>query len=171
MGKFGLQTLAKRLQTYRSAMPFSELAGGWSLADYRLVTNDSGNAIFPLGTNAQGFIMYTPEGVMSANLMKPGAKPHANASPHDGTPEERVRSMEHSLAYAGTYTVEKQDEPNKFILRHHVTVSSFPNWVGTVQTRLATLTGYRLVLETEKPVAGGLNGILTWVRVQNVEVN
>jgi Lipocalin-like domain len=146
------RTLSTNIHKYLSAMSLSDLAGGWSLVDYRLIVNDNEKVIFPLGTDAQGYILYTPGGVMSANLAKPGAKPHGAQSPHDGTIEEKARSLGHTLSYAGTYTVEKRPEPNKFIIRHQVTISSFPNWVGTAQTRLATLTGDRLVLETDKPV-------------------
>jgi hypothetical protein len=133
-------------------MSLSNLAGGWSLVDYRLVVSDNEKVIFLLGTDAQGYIIYTPGGVMSANLMKSGAKPHDSQSPHDGTIEEKAQSWSHTLSYAGTYTAEKRIEPNKFIIRHQVTVSSFPNWVGTTQTRLATLMEDKLVLETDKPV-------------------
>lgn len=136
------------------SVPVSALFRGWSLVEFRFFDhNNSDNAIYPLGIDAQGIITYTPEGVMSAHLTRPGAKPHEDANaPFGGSVEERARSMQHTMAYAGSYSVEKTPEPNRFIIRHRVTVSLFPNWVGSVQTRVATITGDRLVLEAQHPV-------------------
>ncbi|OJJ46788.1 hypothetical protein ASPZODRAFT_16538 [Penicilliopsis zonata CBS 506.65] len=159
------------------------LCGSWELVDYRTVIEggdgkEEESVIFPLGRDAQGMITYTADGIISAHLMRPGAPPHLDTGAlHGGTDEERARSLQHSLAYAGFYSVSpREEDPGHLIVRHRVVISSFPNWLGTVQARLATIrpaTRTHLVLETEKPVH--VEGtwrrlILTWRRIPEPEM-
>lgn len=128
-------------------MAMQDLVGSWQLLEYRLILGE--NTVFPLGPKPQGIIIYSADGFMSANLMKPGAKPHEESWPHEGTVEERANSMLHTLTYAGTYSVSESPEyPDRIVVKHHVQVSALPNWVGGVQARLATLSEDMLVLET-----------------------
>jgi hypothetical protein len=130
-------------------MAAQNLIGGWSLVDYRVILGNDQHTILPFGSNPQGILTYTSDGFMSANMMKPGAKPHENSSPHGGTMEENANSLQHTWAYAGTYTIgDNSGYPDRLVVEHSVQVSSHPNWVGTVQSRLATFTEDKLVLES-----------------------
>ena len=51
----------------------SKLVGAWELIEYNAyLPNDQSNIYHPMGANAQGIIMYTPDGYMSAQLQTPG---------------------------------------------------------------------------------------------------
>ncbi|KFA92168.1 lipocalin-like domain-containing protein [Archangium violaceum] len=51
---------------------------------------------------------------------------------------------------------------------HHITGSVFPNWIGTVQRRKATVKGNRLVLSSESLLMGGSESVvvLEWQRME-----
>ena len=54
-----------------------------------------------MGEDATGFIMYHPEGFMSAQMMSAGRPKYASEVLHSGTQEEMVATAEAYLAYAG----------------------------------------------------------------------
>ena len=50
-----------------------QLVGAWELVEYQAYSaDDRSNTIHPMGKNAEGIIMYTPDGYMSAQLQTPG---------------------------------------------------------------------------------------------------
>ena len=53
----------------------SQLVGAWELVDYSAWKEDGSGTVYPLGKDAEGIIMYTPDGYMSARLQKPGQPP------------------------------------------------------------------------------------------------
>lgn len=48
------------------------LIGAWTLVSYVEKPVDGSPTVHPLGEDATGIIMYTPDGFMSAQLMKSG---------------------------------------------------------------------------------------------------
>ncbi|PWY81990.1 hypothetical protein BO70DRAFT_379936 [Aspergillus heteromorphus CBS 117.55] len=154
------------LNTHAQTLP-----GTWTLTDYRARSDDGSNPLFPLGPNPRGIIIYTDAGSVAVHLMKPGA-PHVNSpTPHDGPDDELAQAMRHSLAYAGSYTLQPMENNNEcFIINHQVDVALFPNWVGGLQSRVGRFEhdgGERLVLEaqTKFPFQGTwYTSVLTWER-------
>lgn len=115
--------------------------GAWELVDWR-ATDGSGNVRFPYGEDAAGQITYTPEGRMSAHLMRPPDDPAAAPPQH--------------LSYWGTFTL----QPEAGTVTHHVIGSSQANWIGSDQVRRFTFeSDDRLVLSL------GSNR-LTWERAR-----
>ena len=51
---------------------------------------------------ATGFIMYHPEGYMSAQMMSPGRPKYAGGGLHTGTQDEMAAAAEGYLAYCWT---------------------------------------------------------------------
>ncbi len=49
-----------------------QLVGAWKLVSYVEKPTDGSEPFYPMGTEPQGIIMYTPDGYMSAQLMRPG---------------------------------------------------------------------------------------------------
>jgi hypothetical protein len=124
-----------------------QLIGTWRMAAYT-AERDDGDAIYPLGQDLQGYIMYAADGHMSVNLMKPGRPKFSSGDIMRSTAEERAAAAEGYFAYAGTYEI---DEAKKMVV-HHVEYSLYPNWVGMDQHRLVILEGNRLELRSPKPV-------------------
>src|SRR5260370_33298970 len=65
-----------------------QLIGAWKLVSYIETPMDGSPTRYPMGEKGQGIIMYTPDGYMSAQLMKPGRRNFASGDWFKGTPEE-----------------------------------------------------------------------------------
>ena len=48
----------------------ANLIGAWTLQSYVSMSIDGSDVVYPLGVDARGIIMYTPDGYMSAQLMR-----------------------------------------------------------------------------------------------------
>jgi hypothetical protein len=135
----------------------SQVLGVWSLVSYQS-QDEEGNIIYPLGKDATGFIMYHPEGYMSAQLMSQGRPPYVSGDLHKGTKDEMAEAALGYLAYAGEFEV--NEETNT--LTHHMEVSMNPTWLGQQQPRVGSIEGDML------SIYNGLNPNqkLDWKRVK-----
>jgi hypothetical protein len=105
----------------------SQLVGAWRLVSYETSSVEGGDTAYPLGPDASGLIIYTDDGGMSAQIMAAGRPAYADEDVHGGTDEQRAAAAHGYLAYSGTYQVTDEN-----VVEHHLEVSLFPNWVGTV---------------------------------------
>jgi hypothetical protein len=48
----------------------ANLIGAWTLQSYVSTATDGSDMAYPLGVDARGIIMYTPDGYMSAQIMR-----------------------------------------------------------------------------------------------------
>ena len=138
------------------------VVGIWSLVSYE--TEDSeGNKTYPMGENCEGFIMYHPEGYMSAQMMTPGRPKYAGGGLHTGTQEEMATAAQGYLAYCGPYEVDEQNQ----IVTHHMSVSMNPTWLGDTQPRYVKLDGDILDITSPPVIVDGKeqNTRLIWKRV------
>jgi hypothetical protein len=132
-----------------------QLMGAWELVEYSAFPiDDPSKKIFPMGKDAQGIIMYTHNGYMSAQIQVPGQKPFQSNDLNGHTTEELAESAKNYFAYTGPfYLDEAGDEP---ILMHHMTLSLLPNWLGNTQRRLMKISkegdDIYLTLGPEAPV-------------------
>lgn len=106
------------------------LIGTWELVDYSM-TSPEGEIHYPLGPEAQGLIMYTADGFMSAQLMTPDRRLFRSPSVHGGEVDELSAAASGYLAYSGPYRVDEDRQ----LVYHVVTMSLYPNWVGSDRTR------------------------------------
>ncbi|KAJ5382316.1 hypothetical protein N7517_000227 [Penicillium concentricum] len=139
------------------------LVGTWSLVEYKAVRADNGFISHPMGPKAQGFLIYSPEGFVSAYLMEPEALEFSDAEVGGGTKDELYRAMKHYLAYCGRFELAELD--GVVLVTHHMDVCSFPNWLGSAQERVIKLTGNLLEINTAEPVLYGghfQHGSLVW---------
>jgi len=129
----------------------SKLLGAWRLTSY-FAEGANGDVIYPLGPDAQGYIMYTGDGHMSATVMRPNRAKFAAADPIAGTPQEQASAAAGYLSYAGTFEV---DEANSVVI-HHLKTALIPNWVGNDFKRKVILDGDKLELRGLAPsLVGG----------------
>src|SRR5260221_10128508 len=98
-------------------------------------------------TYAQGFILYAPDGYMSAQLQGLARAPFAEGDLLRGSPAEYIAAGSSYIAYSGRFFVDEA----KRSLSHEMAVSFFPNWVGQRQVRLVEVDGERLQLSTDGP--------------------
>ena len=137
-----------------------QLIGAWRLVSYVESPTDGSPARFPMGKKPEGIIMYTPDGYMSAQLMRPGRSDFASGDWFKGTPEEYSEEASAYIAYSGPFHV---DEATR-TLTHSMTVSLYPGWIGQTQPRVVRLEGDHLELSTAAPIKSG--GALVMARLQ-----
>jgi hypothetical protein len=117
--------------------------GAWELLSYTIDDSEAGDTTYPLGPHPVGLIMYTEDGYMSAQLMRPDRStvaPPPGASGRSLGPESAAATG--YLAYSGPFHVDETTGT----LHHKVTVSVFPSWVGSTQLRDSHLEGDTLTL-------------------------
>jgi hypothetical protein len=113
----------------------TELIGAWRLISWSLIYDDGRPAEFPLGSDAQGMIMYTANGEVSATLMR------ANRAAKAPTSEvERATAFTDSFAYAGRYEVRDAT------VFHTIEIATNPALIGVKTTRRILLEGDHLTL-------------------------
>lgn len=122
----------------------SHLHGSWRLISWE-ERDSTGRVSYPLGPHAIGQIMYTPDGRMFAQLMRPDSGRFASEDWRKATPEEKSAAWGNYFGYFGTFSI---DPDNKAIV-HHIEGSWFPNLVGTDQIRYFRLEGDRLLLDAD----------------------
>ena len=112
-----------------SPLEVSRLVGVWAHDSYT-VTDREGLAGFPYGQDPVGQLIYTEDGRMSAQMMRPD---FALESIADVEAVTAVREMGLSafFAYWGTYSVDE----GAATVTHHLTGCLYPDWVGADQVR------------------------------------
>jgi Lipocalin-like domain len=139
----------------------AKLIGAWTLQSYQSTSVDGSGTMYPLGKDARGIIMYTPDGYMSAQIMRSERTPFDRNDPHLAHQDELAAAAGGYFNYAGPYTVDDD------VIAHHVELSLVPNWIGGIQYRKARLADSRLELSPPAPllIRGELrNAKLVWRR-------
>ena len=145
----------------------SSLVGAWSLVSYCAPSIDNpADMAYPLGPDAEGILLYTQDGYMSATLLRPGQTPYASAEPGNASQAELAESTKRYLGYAGPFLLDEAGQ--RLVVRHKMQLVNFPNWQGNVQTRMMQLRGDELTLGLEGFVdIGGVRRqpMLIWRRM------
>jgi Lipocalin-like domain len=125
-----------------------QLIGAWKLVSYVEKQVDGSAPTCPFGEDAQGIIMYTHDGFMSAQLSVRQRAPFTSDDWSKGKPEEFAAAASSYFAYAGPFQVDEEKQS----LSHSMFISLFPNWIGQTQPRVVHVEGDFLTITTEKPV-------------------
>jgi hypothetical protein len=125
----------------------ANIVGAWTLQSYESSAIDGSNVTFPLGIDARGIIMYTPDGYMSAQIMRAGRTPFDRDDPHLAHDNELAAAAAGYLSYSGPYAVVDDG-----LIAHHVELSLLPNWIGGIQYRTARLQDSQLELSPAEPL-------------------
>ena len=130
--------------------------GTWKLVSWEL-TQPDGTIRYLYGKDVVGYLMYTADGYMSAQIMDPDRQqsdpnfPLETAEAQTLPDPDRARAYSTYVAYCGTYTV----EGDKVI--HHVKAGLIPSWTGSDQRR-------RFRFELGRLIIGSGKHKLTWER-------
>jgi hypothetical protein len=137
-----------------------DLVGTWRLVAARQrMANGSMRPDPQTGPRGIGYIMYEVTGhicVVLANPDRPAWK-----APKSPTDAEVRSAFEGLVAYCGTY---ETNEKLHYVI-HHIEADKNPSIVGTNRTRLATVTGDRLILRPVDLPAGVKEWTVEWERV------
>lgn len=137
------------------------LVGAWRLKAFQ-IESSTGEVSYPFGEDAQGILLYSRCGLMSAQLMRKDRPQFESGDQQVGTATEIEESFKNCVSYYGTY--ELHDDEG-FVI-HHVENSLFPNWEGTPQKRFFDLRNNTLRISTP-PVRWGNEqkvALLIWER-------
>lgn len=115
--------------------------GSWYLVEWTSTSADSGETTHPMGEDAEGRIIYTADGRMSAHLMR---------REREGT------GYDEYISYTGSWEL-RGDE-----VVHHVELATYPDWPGTDLVRTVEWHDGDLVLTT--PPRKGWVSRLRWRR-------
>jgi hypothetical protein len=113
--------------------------GSWELEKYSAILSD-GVLSYPLGEAAVGWGTYSPDGRMSAHLMRSDREPFgAGRRPgvDDIAADLIVAAASGYIGYCGRYVV----DPATQIVSHAVECALIPDWVGTTMVRSYTFIG------------------------------
>jgi len=130
--------------------------GTWKLMSWEF-TQPDGTIQYLYGKDVVGYLMYTADGYMSAQIMDPDRQqsdpnfPLETAEAQTLPDSDRARAYGTYVAYCGTYTV----EGDKVI--HHVKAGLIPSWTGSDQRR-------RFRYELGRLIIGSGKHKLTWER-------
>lgn len=138
-----------------------ELNGAWRLVHWRRINAD-GSQCFPLGEHAEGTLLYTDDGYMSAMMTAADRPEIEGGDPLGGDSEARATAYSTCLAYSGTW----QRQGDTVI--HRLTDSLYPNWSGTVQSRSIEDREGELILRTPQDGPGGVVNEIVWARPRTV---
>jgi len=144
----------------RSVLRRADILGAWVLVSWTAEVD--GEVSTPLGPDPVGTIIYTPDGYMSAQLMRRDRPAYRRADIDGGTTEQTVAAASGYLAYSGPYTLDESTGA----VHHHVGVSLLPNWLGGTQVRQGHLDGTTLVLSADSTSRKGrtTRSTLVWRR-------
>jgi hypothetical protein len=104
---------------------------------------EGGTVEFPFGERATGMLLYTADGAMAAVVGRsdqPALEMDLLAGTVEASESELAAAFGSAYGFAGTFVVEGD------IVRHHILVSTVPNWVGTDQVRPYSIEGETLTL-------------------------
>ena len=133
--------------------------GTWRLISWE--NRDAGGQLgYPLGPDALGYITYTADGYIFAQIMAAGRATLATQNPFGGVDAEAAAAARSHMSYCGKYEVRNGE------VVHRVAISDFPNWVGGEQLRFYKFEGEKLILsappfQTKK---GEITTFLIWER-------
>jgi hypothetical protein len=143
-----------------SAESSKDILGTWML--HSLVVDHGGVKIEPYGANPRGAITFGPDGRFSLIVSRSDLPPLASNNRLLGTVEEYRAIVQGSIAYFGTYTID--ESARTFTV--HVEGGTFPNWVGTDQKRIFSVSGDELKYTNTNRSAGAGTALVVWRRVK-----
>lgn len=138
-----------------------QVIGTWKLLKYTR-EDKNGEHYYPLGKDATGFLMYTDDGYMSAQLMAQGRSAYTLGELHKGTTEEMAEAARGYHAYSGQYEVDEENQT----LYHHMEVSMIPNRLGQVQDRIIVMDGNTITITSK-----ATSSYIVWERAENHSEN
>jgi Lipocalin-like domain len=132
--RFRLTPSADRTAPAHLALLHDKLVGTWVLVSARDRMKDGSERFYPdLGAHGKGYLVYTADGHMCAQLMNPDRPKWKEFD--KPTEAEKISAIDGFSAYCGRYEVDEE----KGMLVHLPELAWSPNYVGTRQLRPYTL--------------------------------
>ena len=139
------------------------LPGAWRLERWTLEYPD-GRVVRPYSPAAEGLLIYSKDGHMSAVLQAPNRATLSSADLTRVADADKAAAFAGCVQYAGRWHVEGDS------VVHSVAFAVNPNLIGTRQVRAVELQGDRLELVARESLEGGGERVhrLVWRRAATV---
>jgi hypothetical protein len=137
----------------------AKLVGAWNLVSMEEVASD-GSIDNLLRDGAVGKIIYTPEGYVSAHVVRRKIERFKDDDWHIATDEDAADAWRNYSGFFGTYEI---DIEQKRIV-HHIEGAWFPNFIGAYSIRHFGFEDSKLILEAI--VETGRTRIV-WTKAEN----
>jgi hypothetical protein len=138
-----------------AAQSANNIVGTWALVSVE------GPGFIPFGSAPKGLLIFTANGRFSSFFMRTDLPQYASDKRVEGTAAEYKATVEGSLAYFGTYSVNGTD------LNLHIEGSTFPNWIGADQKRTnIAVTADEFKYTQPLPSGGGPPAVIALKRVK-----
>ena len=113
-----------------------QLLGAWELIEYcAYMPDNESDKKYPMGPEAQGIIMYTSDGYMSAQLLTPGQKKFEAP----GSEAQLAEMGKRYVGYTGQFYLDEAGDAQGPILLHHMRTANLPYLLGDTQRRLVKI--------------------------------
>jgi hypothetical protein len=125
--------------------------GTWKLVSWENTDSD-GAVMYPYGKNPVGYLLYTEDGFMAAEIMDPDRRQSDASFPVEPAfaqtlPDaDRVAAYDTYLSYCGIYSYSKEEGT----ITHHVKAGLIPSWTGGDQRRQFLFESGRLILGSKR---------------------
>jgi hypothetical protein len=137
------------------------LVGTWKLVSTEQLLTDGTTRPYPqYGPNGKGFLMYTRDGYMCADLVNPDRPKWGD--PDNPTTEEKISTVDGSFAYCGRYEIDVKEQS----ITHLPEVATDPGYVGSRQIRPFEFVDGRLVLSDASTIPGVVRWKIVWEKVR-----
>jgi len=135
--------------------------GTWELVSAEDHMTDGSTRPYPAtGPNGKGYLMYTADGHMCAELMNPDRP--AWKDPRNPSDAEKASAIDGFHAYCGRYEIDEADR----VMYHYPEIAGSPNYVGTKQPRPYKFNGDLLTFSDKVTNEPGVESYsITWRKV------
>ena len=116
------------------------LVGSWRLERWEITYPATGRTSTPFGDDAEGLIVYAPDGCMSVVLRKRARLPGRSARDTALSELEKAACFSSYMHYAGRWRIDGRD------VVHEIEHALHPDLAGTQQRRHVELDGDMLLL-------------------------
>ena len=136
-------------------MQKSDLFRAWKLTSFSIKSPDG--VTYPYGKDAIGYIIYTPDDVVSVHMMSSTRMEESQHQFRSGTDAEKIEAAENFGGYVGRYEVTGD------IVTHFPEACGFPSLLNVPQKRKIDLSGNVLTLSCMDQ-SGQNESIVVWER-------
>jgi hypothetical protein len=138
------------------------LVGTWELVSAEYTMKDGSKRPYPdVGRNGRGYLIYTSDGHMCAQLVS-GERPAWKDATHPTT-AEKVAAIDGLSAYCGRFEIDEE----RHLITHYPEVAWKPNLEHTTQPRYALEHDRLTFSDHEEEEPGALTYSIVWRRAKS----
>jgi hypothetical protein len=144
----------------------SRLVGTWELVSTEDRMKDGSTRSYPItGPHGTGFLIYSADGYMCAQLMNPDAPRWKDEN--EPTDAEKISAFDGFSSYCGKYEVNESEA----VVYHLPQTASFPGFVGTKQRRPVILRGDLLTFADKITDEPGVDSyVIVWRKARKAAI-